>query len=96
MWDTEQWGMGVWVIAKGSPYRDAAYKFFAFACSPQPQADLTHYVPHGPANTAAIALVDLAILPDLPSPPDHVADALRNDPAFWAEKGDELTQRFTV
>ncbi|OAF17014.1 spermidine/putrescine ABC transporter substrate-binding protein [Bradyrhizobium centrolobii] len=96
MWDTQQLNMGVWAIPTGSPHRDAAYRFLAFIGSPQPQADLTRYVPYGPTNKAAIALVDPTMLPHLPTAPDHIANALRNDPAFWTEKGDELRQRFTA
>ncbi|RXG90926.1 ABC transporter substrate-binding protein [Bradyrhizobium vignae] len=96
MWDTLQWSMGVWVIPAGSPHVDAAYKFLAFFALPQPQANFSNIMPCGPTNKKALALVDPAILPDLPNAPDHMANALRVDAAFWSEKSDELAQRFTV
>ncbi|RXG90903.1 ABC transporter substrate-binding protein [Bradyrhizobium vignae] len=96
MWDTQQLSMGVWVIPAGSPHVDAAYKFLAFAGLPQPQAHFSSIMPCGPTNKEALALVDPAILPDLPNAPDHMANSLLISAAFWSEKGDELTQRFTV
>ncbi|OAF17050.1 spermidine/putrescine ABC transporter substrate-binding protein [Bradyrhizobium centrolobii] len=96
MWDTQQLSMGVWVIPTGSPHRDAAYKFLAFAGLPRPQANFANIMPCGPTNKEALALVDSAILPDLPNAPGHMASALMINAEFWAEKSDELTQRFTV
>lgn len=87
VWDAQVLDGGIWTIPQGTPRRDAAYKFLAFASSPEAQADLTHYVPYGPANKDAIALVDPAILPSLPTAPDHISKALPSDPVFWADKG---------
>ncbi|OPY95435.1 spermidine/putrescine ABC transporter substrate-binding protein [Bradyrhizobium sacchari] len=96
VWDAQELGMNVWTIPNGGPRRDAAYKFIAFAGSPQAQANQTNYSSYGPANKDAIVHVDPAILPHLPTTPDHMANALQVDPAFWADKGDDLRQRFTA
>lgn len=96
MWDAEALGSDVWVIPKGGPRGDAAYKFIAFAASPQRQADKTHYFAAGPANKDAIPLVDPTVLPNLPTAPDNMSNALLVSTGFWADKGDELRQRFTA
>ncbi|KRP93128.1 spermidine/putrescine ABC transporter substrate-binding protein [Bradyrhizobium pachyrhizi] len=96
MWDAQVWEWGVWAIPQGSPHREAAYKFLAFVGSPQAQADLTLYIPYGPTNKDALALVNPAMLPHLPTAADHMGNAVQNDAAFWGEKGDELRQRFTA
>lgn len=96
MWDAEQLSWNAWVIPKGTPRLDSAYKFIAFAGSPQAQADLTQYIPYAPGNKEATALIDTAILPHVPTAPEHMANAQPMDNAFWAEKGDELNQRFTA
>ncbi|ANW03027.1 ABC transporter substrate-binding protein [Bradyrhizobium icense] len=96
MWDAAQLTFNLWAIPKGSPRRDDAYKFIAFAASPQAQADLTRYIPYGPDHKDAMALVDPAILPNLPNAPDHMANALEWDAVFWADKGDDLRQRFAA
>ncbi|MCC8940188.1 ABC transporter substrate-binding protein [Bradyrhizobium sp. Arg68] len=96
MWDAHTWEVGYWMIPKGSPHRDAAYKFLTFAGSPQVQANLTRYLPYGPANEDAMSLVDPAIRPHLPTAEDHIGNGIGRDASFWAEKGDDLTQRFTT
>ncbi|MFQ3458336.1 ABC transporter substrate-binding protein [Bradyrhizobium sp. UFLA01-814] len=96
VWDAQVFEFALWAIPKGSPSQDAAYRFLAFAGSPQPEADLTHYLPYGPANKDAMALVDSAMKPDLPTAPENMRSALPRDAVFWADKGDELRQRFTT
>ncbi|WP_328700382.1 ABC transporter substrate-binding protein [Caenimonas soli] len=96
MWDAQHQEPGIWTIPKGSPRLDAAYKFLTFAATPQPQARLSASLPYAPANKDAMALVDPAILPYLPTALDHMANALLRDAGFWAEKGDELRQRFNA
>lgn len=96
VWDAEQPSWNNWTIPKGGPRRDDAYKFIAYAASAQAQANQTRYVPYAPGNKDAMAFVDPSVLPSLPTAPDHMANAQPMDNAFWADKGDELTQRFTA
>lgn len=96
MWDAEQLSWNNWVIPKGGPRRDDAYKFIAFAASPQAQANQTRYITYAPGNKDAMTFVDPAILPNLPTAPDHMPNAQAMDNAFWADKGGELAQRFTA
>ncbi|WOH52473.1 ABC transporter substrate-binding protein [Bradyrhizobium sp. sBnM-33] len=96
MWDAQELGMNAWVIPKGGPRLDTAYKFVAFAGSPSAQADETRYISYGPANMDATALVDPAMLPHLPTAPEHMGNALLIDPVFWGDHADELNQRFTA
>ncbi|MGY8638507.1 ABC transporter substrate-binding protein [Bradyrhizobium sp. 14AA] len=97
MWDAAVWQVSnIWVIPKGDPHLDDAYKFIAFAASPQVQGNLTRYIPYGPANNDAAAYLDPAVLPDLVTAPDHVGNALHIDAAFWADRHDDLNQRFTA
>ncbi|WP_081369371.1 ABC transporter substrate-binding protein [Bradyrhizobium japonicum] len=96
MWDAATWGASnVWVIPKGGPRLDDAYKFIAFAASPQTQASITQFLPYGPANKDGMALVDPAILPSLPNAPEHT-NTWTVDSTFWNANGDELRQRFTA
>lgn len=97
MWDAAKWGTGnVWVIPKGGPNLDNAYKFIAFAASPQVQGKLTDYIAYPPANNDATAFLDPAVLPDLVTAPAHVGNSIQSNAEFWADKGDELKQRFTA
>ncbi|WOH52465.1 ABC transporter substrate-binding protein [Bradyrhizobium sp. sBnM-33] len=96
VWDAAALDWNLWAIPKGNPRLDAAYKFIIFASSPAAQADQTRYISYGPANKDAIALVVPAVLPHLPTAPDHMANALLFDPLFWGDRGEELQQRFTA
>lgn len=96
IWDAQELGMNVWTLPKGSTRREDAYKFIAFVSSPQAQAHRSQYIAYGPANKDAIALVDPAILANLPTTPEHMANALQIDTTFWADKRGELTERFTA
>ncbi|WP_347336476.1 ABC transporter substrate-binding protein [Bradyrhizobium japonicum] len=95
IWNAALLNVSAWVIPKDGPRRDDAYKFIAFAASAQAQADVTRYIPYAPGNKDAIALVDPAILLNLPTAPDHMG-TLEIDFAFWVENGDDLRQRFTA
>lgn len=96
MWDAATTSANVWIIPKGTPRREEAYKFIAFAASARSQADLTRYIAYSPSNTEAMALVDTTIMPYLPTAPDNLAKAIIPDPTFRVERGDELRQRFSA
>lgn len=95
MWDGAALAVNVWVIPKGTPRREEAYKFIGFAASPRAQADLTRYIPYSSLNSDAMALVDPAMMPTLPTAPDHLDKLIMADPTFRVEKGAEPRQRFT-
>ncbi|UVK36003.1 ABC transporter substrate-binding protein (plasmid) [Mesorhizobium sp. AR10] len=97
MWDAPQIGWDYWAIPKGTPRLEEAYKFVAFASSPEAQAELTKHIAYAPGNADAIALVDPEILPHLPiASSAHITNAFEYDTAFWAENGEQLDQRFTA
>ncbi|WP_027170214.1 ABC transporter substrate-binding protein [Mesorhizobium sp. WSM3224] len=97
MWDAQLPGVGnVWVIPAGGPHLDDAYKFIAYAASPEVQGTLTKYIPYGPANKDAMEFVGGEVLPWLANAPEHMTNAIKTDTAFWNEKGDDLNQRFTA
>ncbi|MGY4627136.1 ABC transporter substrate-binding protein [Bradyrhizobium sp. USDA 4486] len=94
VWDAQEWSVAFWTIPKGSPKLDSAYKYIAFAASPRTQGNLTHEMPWGASNRDAGPFVDPAMLPHLANSPEHMQTGLPIDPTFWAEKGDEVRQRF--
>jgi putative spermidine/putrescine transport system substrate-binding protein len=96
MWDAQGLDWDLWVIPKGNPRLDDAYKFIAYASGPEQMADQTHYISYGPANKDAIPHVDPGILPHLPTATENMKNALLTDPIFWGDKGDELRQRFNA
>lgn len=96
VWDAQGFDWDWWAMPKGGPRVDAAYKFVSYASQPQKMADLTKYISYGPANKDAIPNVDPAVLPDLPTAPENMSTALIVSPQFWADKGEELRERFNA
>jgi putative spermidine/putrescine transport system substrate-binding protein len=92
-WDGALTSMDSWAVLKGSPHREAALRFLAFAGDPARQAAFTRATFLGglarqPADTAT-ALRDIS-----PATPAHLAASLPIDAAFWAAHRAALTRRF--
>ena len=96
VWDHQGLDWDWWTITKGTPKIEEAYRFIAFASGAAPQADQTNYIAYGPANMDAIANVNVATLPNLPTAPENMKTALVVDPQFWADNGDQLKERFNA
>ncbi|WP_441258735.1 ABC transporter substrate-binding protein [Bradyrhizobium sp. 521_C7_N1_3] len=93
LWDAAFLSVSYWVIPKGDPRLDDAYKFITFASSPQVQADMARLIRFVPGNHDAMALLDLAVLSDMPTAANNPVEY---NARFWADRLDELGQRFTA
>lgn len=96
VWDHQNLDWDWWAIPKGTPKLDAAYRFLAFASGAEPQANQTKHIAYGPANKDAVALIEPATLPKMPTSPDNMKTAFNLDSAFWADNGDQLKERFNA
>jgi putative spermidine/putrescine transport system substrate-binding protein len=96
VWDRQGLDWDWWAIPKGTPRLDAAYKFVSFASQPAAMAEQTKYISYGPANKDAVPNIAPEILADLPTAPENMKTALIVDPQFWADKGEELRERFNA
>ncbi|MCS3765917.1 MULTISPECIES: ABC transporter substrate-binding protein [Bradyrhizobium] len=94
VWDGATIGGGYWVIPKGSPRLDDAYKFIGFAVSPRVQASVALQLAYPPGNRDAYAMIDTKVLPNLPND-NRMRNALPLDFGFWADHSD-LHQRFSA
>jgi len=83
-----------WVIPKGTPNKDAALKFIAFASTPDAQAEYAKNIAYGPTNNKALAKLDAKVLDNLPTSPANSKDALQFNLKFWADQGEDLEKRF--
>ncbi len=83
-----------WTIVKGSPNKDAALKYIAFASSADAQAEYAKNIAYGPTNIKALAKLDAKTLAQLPTSPANAKDALQFSVKFWADQGEELEKRF--
>lgn len=94
VWDGSLFTVDSWVILKGSRNLDAAYRFLDFAGQAERQKDLPKYIAYGLTNRRATALVDPALLPQLPTNPANMTNTARIDDQFWLENLDRLNERF--
>ena len=94
VWRQSLYDIDSWAITRGSPKRDNAYRFIAFASAPERQKVLSEQLNYGPTNRRALELLPARLGGALPSSPPNLVDALRIDTAFWIEHADALERRF--
>jgi len=95
-WTGSLYTVDSWVIMKGSPNKAQAEQFLAFVSDPQNQKNLPPKIPYGITHSAATALVDKSVLPDLPTNPANLKVSLYLSDKFWLENLDKLNQRFNA
>ena len=102
VWDHQIWDIDLWAVPSGAPHRAAALEFLRFATDTQHLASQTRWIPYGPVRRSSLPLTgdyvhaEVDISPYLPSHPDNLETALRNDAIFWREKGPELVEQFNA
>ncbi|MBP2299141.1 ABC transporter substrate-binding protein [Azospirillum picis] len=94
VWNGALYTIDSWVILKGSPNVDAAYKFLDFVGKAENQAKLSQGIAYGTSNKKAPSLLQKAELADLPTAPDNMKTAIEINTDFWLENIDRLTERF--
>ena len=103
MWDAQVLAIDNWVIVKGSPNQDLALDFLAFAALPRNMAVQASWISYAPVRRSASELIgtyhanpELDMRPHMPTWPDNMKTAVWNDKEFWADRVDELNERFNV
>lgn len=95
-WPGGIYDLDYWVIPKGTPNKDAAMKFIAFASQPATQAVYAQNIAYGPVNTKALTKLDKKVLDDLPTSPANAKEAIQMNVGFWADQGEALEKRFAA
>ncbi len=95
-WPGGIYDLDYWVIPKGTPNKDAAMKFIAFASQPATQAVYAQNIAYGPVNTKALSKLDKKVLDDLPTSPANAKEAIQMNVGFWADQGEALEKRFAA
>jgi putative spermidine/putrescine transport system substrate-binding protein len=96
VWRQSLYDIDSWAIPKGTHKRDEAYRFIAFASSPERQKVLSEQLNYGPTNRSAVELLPARLAGSLPSSTPNLKGALRIDTTFWIEHGDALERRFNA
>jgi putative spermidine/putrescine transport system substrate-binding protein len=94
VWNGALYTLDSWVILKGSPNAESAYKFLAFAGKPENQAKLAPFIAYGYTAKGTGKLIDPKRLTDLPTAEANIKDAVMIDTAYWLENIDRLNDRF--
>jgi putative spermidine/putrescine transport system substrate-binding protein len=96
LWDGQLYGLDVFGIPKGTPARERAMEFVAFATSAMQLAQMASRVPYGPARRSASNIVEnnpitgISMPPFLPTTAENFTNALLIDPEWWTEHGAPL------
>jgi putative spermidine/putrescine transport system substrate-binding protein len=95
-WTGGIYDLDYWTVTKGTPNKDAAMKFIAFASTPDAQAEYARNIAYGPTNNKALTKLDPKVLANLPTAPQNAKTALQFNVKFWADQGEELEKRFAA
>jgi putative spermidine/putrescine transport system substrate-binding protein len=96
VWNGSLYSFDYWAVPKGSPNKDAALKFIAFASAPERQKTYSENIAYGPSNKRTIGMLDAKLAADLPTAPQNIKAAAGLDTGFWADYGESLEQRFNA
>ena len=100
VWDGQVLAATYLNVVSGSPNEALARQFVAFATTTQSMANLAGYISYGPLRRSAIELVDvhfergMPMAPHLPNYPQNMTNALQEDPEWWADRQEDLSERF--
>lgn len=100
IWDRQLYELDVFGIPKGDPKRDMAMDFVRFATSAPSIAQVSNWVPYGPARRSALKLVGknpelgIAMRGFLPTAPENFGTAFAIDDRWWHENGSQIAPRW--
>ena len=102
VWDGQVQYSGGFGIVAGTRNMNAAQQLLSYTSRPDVMARLTHYISYSPARRSAMALVDKHLqtdepmLPHLPTSVQNMGRVLRYDWEWWADNGEEVSERFAA
>ena len=102
VWDGQVLDYGQLSIVAGTPRLEAAKQFLLFASRVESMAAIGRYIAYSPTRRSGMNLISthaetgVDMRPHMPSAPENLARALRNDPDWWSTHADEMTERFSA
>ena len=84
----------MFIIPKGAPNVDAAIQYVAYATSSEAGARLVDHIAYPPARASGVALISKDYQSYLPT--NYLEVGVRASVEFWADYGDQLTERFNA
>ncbi|MEB3102096.1 polyamine ABC transporter substrate-binding protein [Ferviditalea candida] len=83
-----------WVIPKGTPNKDLAMKFIAFAVAPEQQAAFSSNIDYAPVNQKALDLLPDKVKENLGQSADKAKNQIVVNIKWWVENFDTINERF--
>lgn len=100
VWDGQVFDLDLWGIPKGAANKDKALEFLKFSTDTKRLAGQAAWISYGPVRQSSIPLIgkhaeaDIEMGPHMPTAADNFKTAIQNDFEFWADRQDELNNRF--
>ncbi len=91
VWAGHVYDLDAWAVLKGTPKKDLAFKFIAYATGSKPLAGMPD-VAYGPTRKSSMPLADQSAAPHLPTA--HLDEGLHAGSEFWADYGESLGEKF--
>lgn len=91
VWDGHVYDLDAWAIVKGSPKKELALKFIAYATGSKPLAGMPD-IAYGPTRKSSMPLADQSAAPHLPTA--HLEKGIQAGSEFWADYGESLGEKF--
>lgn len=91
VWDGHVYDLDAWAIVKGSPKKELALKFIAYATGSKPLAGMPD-IAYGPTRKSSMPLADQTAAPHLPTA--HLEKGIQAGSEFWADYGESLGEKF--
>ncbi len=102
VWDGQIYENEMYVVPKGSPNKDEAMQFIAFATSTEGLQAQAQQISYGPARKSANLTEILykdgktVMGPHLPTAAANMTNALETSLDFWVDKNAEMNERFNA
>jgi putative spermidine/putrescine transport system substrate-binding protein len=92
-WNQGRLALDYWFVVKGSPNKENAMKFLAFASRPEQQAIMAKLTGYAPTNLLAYELIDEASSKKLSSYPENKEVQFEIDWKWWKENKEIWAER---
>lgn len=83
-----------WIIPKGTPNKDLAQKFIAFAIEAEQQAAYSKLIDYAPTNAKALELLPDDVKERLGQTEENLSKQVEIDVKYWAENFEEVNKKF--
>ena len=100
VWDGQILDFGQLAIVAGTPNLEAAKQFLLFASRVESMVAVGRYIAYSPTRRSGMDLIaahrelGVDMSPHMPTAPENMAGALRNNSAWWTDHGEEMNERF--